>query len=221
MKWDFCVGNPAYQESQDDTSDKPVYNYFLDEAFKVAEKVEMIHPARFLFNAGKTPKPWNEKMLNDSHLKVEFYEQNSDAVFKGTDIKGGIAITYRDEKEDFGAIEHFVVDEVLRNVLHKVKAMTGESLRVIVNSTEYFKISPRLYEEHPEFLTTMIVVNEKEVPLVSKGHEFDLTSNKLDKNPTLFSEDMPTDGLQYYRVYGRVNGQRAFRYINARYLQKK
>ena len=35
---------------------------------RFADKVEMIHPARFLFNAGSTPKAWNEKMLNDSHF---------------------------------------------------------------------------------------------------------------------------------------------------------
>ena len=40
----------------------------MDEAYKVGEKVELIHPARFLFNAGSTPKLWNEKMLNNEHL---------------------------------------------------------------------------------------------------------------------------------------------------------
>ena len=28
MKFDFCIGNPPYQESQEATSDKPVYNHF-------------------------------------------------------------------------------------------------------------------------------------------------------------------------------------------------
>ena len=46
-----------------------VYNKFLDEAYKIADVVEMIHPARFLFNAGSTPKAWNEKMLKDEHFK--------------------------------------------------------------------------------------------------------------------------------------------------------
>ena len=40
---------------------KPVYNQFMDAAFEVSDKVELIHPARFLFNAGSTPKAWNEK----------------------------------------------------------------------------------------------------------------------------------------------------------------
>ena len=52
MKFDFCIGNPPYQESQEATSDKPVYNHFIDAAYDIADKVELITPARFLFNAG-------------------------------------------------------------------------------------------------------------------------------------------------------------------------
>ena len=40
----------------------------MDAACDIAEKVEQIHPARFFFNAGSTPKAWNEKMLNDVDL---------------------------------------------------------------------------------------------------------------------------------------------------------
>ena len=47
----------------------------------------MIHPARFLFNAGSTPKEWNRRMLSDEHLKVLYYEQFSSKVFANTDIK--------------------------------------------------------------------------------------------------------------------------------------
>lgn len=38
---------------------------------------EMIHPARFLFNAGSTPKQWNEQILHDPHLKVLYSEQET------------------------------------------------------------------------------------------------------------------------------------------------
>ena len=94
MKFDFVIGNPPYQDESNGEKRNfapPVYNLFLDEAYKIGEKVEMIHPARFLFNAGSTPKAWNEKMLNDPHLKVIYYEPNSDNVFAGlsTPIKGG------------------------------------------------------------------------------------------------------------------------------------
>lgn len=61
MKFDFAIGNPPYQEELAGNNNfaPPVYNKFMDAAYEIASKVEMIHPARFLFNAGSTPKSWN------------------------------------------------------------------------------------------------------------------------------------------------------------------
>ena len=87
--FDYVIGNPPYNEDFENSGDngnfaKPVYNYFMDATYEVAEKVELIHPARFLFNAGSTPKVWNEKMLNDEHFKVMKYEADCTKVFPNT-----------------------------------------------------------------------------------------------------------------------------------------
>ena len=92
----------------------------MDSAYAIAEKVELITPARFLFNAGSTPKSWNQKMLNDEHLKVESYEPDASKVFPDTDIKGGVAITYRDDTKNFGAIGIFTAYEKLNSLLRKI-----------------------------------------------------------------------------------------------------
>ena len=94
--FDYVIGNPPYQEvtESDSTRMPPVYDKFMDEANKVANVVELITPARFLFNAGQTPKAWNKKMLEDPHFKVLSYEEDASSVFPNTDIKGGVAITY-------------------------------------------------------------------------------------------------------------------------------
>ena len=66
MKFDFAIGNPPYQDNtigENDTYAPPVYNKFMDAAYTVANKVELIHPARFLFNAGSTPKASFQKHL--------------------------------------------------------------------------------------------------------------------------------------------------------------
>ena len=75
MKFDVIIGNPPYQEetASDSTRKPPIFNFFMDEAYKCADKVSLITPARFLFNAGYTPSQWNNKMLNDPHLKVQLY----------------------------------------------------------------------------------------------------------------------------------------------------
>ena len=218
--FDFIIGNPPYQDEMEGTSDTPVYNYFMDAAYGIGEKVELITPARFLFNAGKTPKAWNKKMLEDEHLQVLFYDGRPNGVFSGNEIKGGVAITYRDKTRNTGAIEHFIPDEVLRNILYKVRAHhTFTTLSKIINATEHFKLNGKMYEDHPEFLTMMVKVGNKEVPLVSRGHESDLTSNILDKNARMFSEEKPSDGNEYIRVYGRQGGRRIALYFRADYMQ--
>lgn len=78
FKFDVVIGNPPYQEEQKSTdieSSKknyasPIYNLFIDEAYEVGKKVELIHPARFLFNAGSTPKKWNKKCLMTHILRL-------------------------------------------------------------------------------------------------------------------------------------------------------
>ena len=70
MKFDVVIGNPPYQETRENTSDGPVYDRYMDESYKIADIVELITPARFLFNAGRTHKQWNQKILNDEYFKV-------------------------------------------------------------------------------------------------------------------------------------------------------
>ena len=90
MRFDYIVGNPPYQEDTvESTRKRPLYNCFMDEVYKVGRCVLLITPARFLFDAGQTPKVWNRKMLNDEHFKVLSYEANANEVFPNTDIKGG------------------------------------------------------------------------------------------------------------------------------------
>lgn len=92
--FDYVIGNPPYNEDFGNSGDngkfvKPVYNDFIDATYSVADRVELIHPARFLFNAGSTPKAWNEKMLSDEHLSVLDYFPDASIVFPDTDIRGG------------------------------------------------------------------------------------------------------------------------------------
>ena len=86
MKFDFIIGNPPYQESYqgDSTGANSIYDKFMEASFGVGDKIELIHPARFLFNAGSTPKAWNEKMLKDSHFTVLHYEVDASKIFPNT-----------------------------------------------------------------------------------------------------------------------------------------
>ena len=153
--FNYVIGNPPYNEDFENSGDngnfaKPVYNQFIDAVNGVAEKAELIHPARFLFNAGSTPKVWNEKMLNDPHFKILFYEADSSKIFSNTDIKGGIAISYSDSTKDFGAIGTFTAFPELNDIVRKCRAKDeGSSLSSIIYTQVRFNLDS-LYEDHPE-----------------------------------------------------------------------
>lgn len=128
MKFDFVIGNPPYQdETIGDQKNfaAPVYHLFLNEAYKVSNRVEMIHPARFLFNAGSTPKKWNEMMLQDNHFKILFYEPDSHKVFTNAEIKAGVVISYHDNTQQFKPIEVFTVYPELNSILSKINNRGG------------------------------------------------------------------------------------------------
>lgn len=179
MKFDFVIGNPPYQDKtigDNKTFAPSIYHFFLDEAFKVSDKVELIHPARFLFNAGRTPKKWNRKMLQDSHFKVLSYEQNSGKVFPGTDIKGGIVISYRDNNKNIGPIEIFTsfpeLNDLIKKVSHHKKF---ETLSKIVFSRTAYRLTDKMHEDYP-----------KAIEQLSNGHAYDMSTNIFERLPQIF-----------------------------------
>jgi len=204
--FDYVIGNPPYQEEAKDTSDKPVYNEFMDAAYKIGDKVELITPARFLFNAGKTPKAWNEKMLNDTHFKVLNFQQNSADVFPNTDIKGGVAVTYRDEEKIFGAIEVFTHFEELRTIKEKVIKNNSPCLDSWVYAPESYKLTDKLHSDFPN------VEN-----LLSNGHKYDVTTNIFEKLGGIAFFDEKIDG--YVGMYGLLKTTRCIKYIKSEYIK--
>ena len=61
-------------------------------------------------------------MLADPHFTVLNYVVNANEIFSNTDIKGGIAVTYRDTSKNFGPITLFIPYEELRSATAKVKS---------------------------------------------------------------------------------------------------
>ncbi len=215
MKFNYIIGNPPYQEETADTSDMPIYNSFMDAAYKVADKVELITPARFLFNAGKTPENWNEKMLNDEHLKVLKYTQKSSDIFANTDIKGGIAITYRDANKYFGAIGAYSQFSELNSIRNKVISKPDfSSLSEWVYAPESYKFSEALHAENPE-----IRFKGENVGILSKGHDYDVVTNIFSKLPNIFIDEKTTDNENWLGFVGLIGNKRFTKYIKRKYIR--
>lgn len=148
-KFDFVVGNPPYQKEAKgtSTSDDPVYHLFMKSSYKISNKVELITPARFLFNAGKTPKKWNELMLNDVHFKVLKYFSKSEFVFKNVDIKGGVVVSYRDVEKQYSPILAFTAFPELSSINYKVAQFKENSLSEVISNRGLYRFSDKAYIE--------------------------------------------------------------------------
>ena len=211
MKFDYVIGNPPYQDNtlgDNVTYAPPVYHLFLDAAYAVSDRVELIHPARFLFNAGSTPKDWNKEMLNDEHFKVLFYEQDSSKVFRNTDIKGGVAVTYRDTTRVYGAIEIFTHFAELNSIMKKVKNNnTFKTLSNIVVTRTAYRLTEKMHTDFPEAINQL-----------SKGHRYDMSTNIFERLPQIFFDKKPTDDYQYIKILGRENNARVYKYVRRDYI---
>ena len=207
MKFDVVVGNPPYQEAgvKDGSRDEPVYHEFIKLAYEISDKSVLITPGRFLFNAGQTPKSWNEKMLADEHLKVVHYEQNSSKIFPNTDIKGGIVVTYHDKNKIFGAIDTFTHFSELNSILGKVVTDNFESFNELLYGKSSYKLTSKIYEDFP-------ILKGR----VSIGEEKSIGSNIFDKLPEIFFSNQQND--RQIRILGRENNNRVYKWMDKSYL---
>lgn len=201
MRFDYCIGNPPYQSETESESTRmpPVYHIFMDQAYQVADAVELITPARFLFNAGYTPKNWNEKMLSDPHFKVQTYEPDSSVVFSNTDIKGGVAISYRDKRKNFGPIGTFTKYPELNSILRKVQVKEFKSLETIIASPLSYKLSEKMIKENPNTVGR-------------------LRSSAFSALSDFFFDEKPTDEHRYIALIGLQDSRRVRKYVRRDYI---
>lgn len=208
-KFDVVIGNPPYQEEAEGTAThgKPIYNLFMEAAYEVSEKVILITPARFLFNAGYTPKAWNSKMLSDPYLSVPYYVPNSNELFPGTDIKGGIAITYRDESKKGEPIGTFTSFPELNIIVQKVSNTTEPSIASQMTSSRSYRFTDAMHEDHPQARS-----------LMAKGEHYKINTKTFQQLPFLFHESEPDDGQDYVQVFGLIKNVRFSRWIRSDYV---
>ena len=207
----YCIGNPPYQDEtigNNESFAPPVYHKFMDSACLIADKFELITPARFLFNAGSTPKLWNEKMLNNEHFKVLSYTPKSQDVFDNTDIKGGVAISYYDNTNKFDAIETFTSFPELNTILKKINPRTeSNSLMSIIYNQIRFDLEA-LFKEHPE----------QKRGIGSDGKDSRFESNIFEKISIFTENKISEDDIC---SIGVIKNKRVYRYIPRRFVEMK
>ena len=202
--FDYVIGNPPYQEeTSDNNRQTPVYDKFISESIKISNCVEVITPARFLFNAGQTPKKWNEQMLNDIHFKVLKYENNASKIFPNTDIKGGVAITIRNNKKNYGKIGVFTSNPTLNKIVNRVQPYINETdLSLLAHPKSQFGFTEQLYIEHPCFKNRL-----------TKGNEYIIDASIFDKIPELFLDKQKNTNDIYIYTEGKITKEKVIIFL--------
>lgn len=198
------VGNPPYQESIKGTSDKQIYNNFMEIGYDISGLAVFISPGKFLFNAGKTPKKWNKKMLNDEHVYVARYESDSRIMFPSVALSSSIVITVRDIKNIFKPIKKFYQDENVRNVVNKV-----------VNNNNFSSIVSDIFLQTKFNLDALY----KDYPNVREkiGTERRLITSILQNGYDFFEKEKTNENE--IKIYGNnKNGKLTSKFIDKKYI---
>lgn len=209
-KFYAVIGNPPYQEQNDDNNRQaPIYPAFMDSSYAIGERVELITPARFLFDAGQTAKAWNRKMLNDEHLRVMTYSADGASYFPGTDIKGGIAVTYRDTTKVLGPIGTFTsfpeLNSIVNHVRSYVDARSGRYMNSIVAPRGNYRFTPEFVADYPTVVDNL-----------GKGTGNMFGSNVFNgRAGQAFERPLQNS----FRFLCRIDGKRSYRYVDRKYVQ--
>ncbi|MBR4384075.1 MAG: Eco57I restriction-modification methylase domain-containing protein, partial [Selenomonadaceae bacterium] len=166
----------------------------------------LITPARFLFDAGATPKDFNRRMLDDPHLKVVDFDYDTQKYFRRGDIEGGVAITFHDNTQNFGAIGTFIPFDELESIHQKI----------VVDNPNFRPLGEIIYSKTTYNLTKKFHAdNPNAVKKISKGHADDFATNIIDLFADLFFDEKPDDGRDYVQVHGRQKNGRVCKWFRS------
>ena len=222
LNFNFVVGNPPYQKQSDGkaTLMLPVYHIFMDKAYELSRNVTLITPAKYLFNAGLTPKKFNQERINDIHFRVLWYTENNHTVFGDCEIKGGVAVSNRNESITYGKIGTFFKHPELKTIVQKVMRCScspkgGKDATPENDSgcTDYsgdngFKSLTEIITPYSQTLFNHVFFETfQEHPL----RDLSIKTNAFERYPDAFPVDKPEDAGNYYHILGRVGGVKGYR----------
>ena len=205
--FDFVIGNPPYQENREKAADKPIYHEFMQAVYPIANETMLITPARFLFNAGGTPKCWNKKMLSSPHFRVLKYIAEAQEAFPQTDIKGGVAIHQYSQNKLSQPIEVFYPFNELRSILQKTTQHPQfapiKDIMYSHSAYTFTKIAEQELSQYKEIFDNKITFGTNCFSIFSTGVFFDKIPGPLNR---------------YVQMYGRDTTGRICKYIKASYV---
>ena len=203
MKFDFCIGNPPYQEESQNKSDtngqaprKNVFHYFQMQADMIAnEGSVMVYPgARWMHQSGKGLKQFGYDQINDKHLsRLEYYPDSSD-LFKNTSISDGISIVCKKMKKNTSEFQYGYNKNGIRDSV----IMKSPGNNIIPLNPKDFSIAEKI-EKYVNNLG-IVFLHDYILP----RSLFNIESDFVEKNPGLVKEytnEMPFDTSKEIKLF--------------------
>lgn len=103
MKFDAVVGNPPYQENDNDSgkgSARPIYNHFMESAIALRPNVLSLITPSVWFTGGKGLDGFRERMLNDRNFSKFTVFSTPKDIFPSANLRGGINYFIWDRQHD-------------------------------------------------------------------------------------------------------------------------
>lgn len=145
MKFDVIVGNPPYQLSDagHGRSASPIYHKFIEQAKKLNPRyLTMIIPARW-YAGGKGLDDFRAEMLADKRIRKLVDFENSNDVFPGVDVAGGIC--------------YFLWDRDNKGNCEVTNFINGEQVKSVRDLSEF-----QIFIRHSQAVPIIRKVQEKE-----------------------------------------------------------
>jgi site-specific DNA-methyltransferase (adenine-specific) len=187
MRFDVVVGNPPYQLSNGESSAFPIYQYFVEQAFKLRPRyVAMIIPSRW-FAGGKGLDEFRARMLTSRNFKTLVDFPDAEDVFAGVEIKGGVCYFLWDSSHN-GPCEFISMLDA--NESSRSMRFLNQHDSMFIRFNEALALVERITSKEKTFMA----------PLVSSQTPFGLI--------TSFREFVDGPGKDRVRVYTRGNETR-------------
>jgi site-specific DNA-methyltransferase (adenine-specific) len=177
MKFDVIIGNPPYQMNDGGAgaSAGPIYDQFIKSAKRLQPRfMSFIIPARW-YNGGKGLDDFRDEMLSDLRIsKLHDYQDTND-VFPGLNIRGGICF-FLWERDHNGACEVINYRFSKANKVAK-RFLKEEGLNIFIRHNESLSIYKKVLalKEHS---FSSIVSPRKPFGLATNFKEFSLSKTK-------------------------------------------
>ena len=216
FKFDAVVGNPPYQEMNSaNKMSRSIYPDFVRASQQIGSVVSLVMPARWM--SGENG-PYHETdgfikdIISGSHLKKFTLFPNSQDVFNGVDIKGGVCTFVWDKSYEKDLVDYTVHDGN-KSYNHQVPFQIADN--IIIRFPELISIVQKVFTEPVD------AANGSMRTLVSSRNPFGFVSDLFTKNnegvSRISEEKLASDD---YLVHGLLKGKRTIRYIPNNELKK-